>query len=131
MRPVRMSVRSFVGLGWSCIPQQTVWARRSFFELVGPFDATYRAVGDYDWYVRAMQRSAPLILRDTLGRFRLHDAQISSNVSRMQEESREVQRRYGFTRMGDLVAGKALSLRLNVSNIPWLIAKKTGRISFG
>lgn len=131
MRPVSMSVRSFVGLGWSCIPQQTVWARRSFFDHVGPFDATYRAVGDYDWYVRAMQRSAPLILRDTLGRFRLHDAQISANVSRMQEESRELQRRYGFTGMGDLVAGKALSLRLNARNIPWLIAKKTGRISFG
>ena len=131
MRPVRMSARSFVGLGWSCVPQQTVWARRAFFDRVGPFDTTYRAVGDYDWYVRAMTLTPPLILRETLGRFRLHDRQISANVAKMQAESREVQRRYGFTHRGDLVAGKLLSLRLNAANPAWLIAKKTGRISFG
>ena len=27
MKPVRLSLRSYLGLGWSCIPQQMVWAR--------------------------------------------------------------------------------------------------------
>src|SRR5581483_5124636 len=50
MTPVDLTLRSYLGLGWSCIPQQTVWARRAFFERVGPFDISYRNCGDYDWY---------------------------------------------------------------------------------
>jgi hypothetical protein len=41
MKPVTMSVRSYVGMGWSCIPQQTVWFRRSFLDRVGRFDTSY------------------------------------------------------------------------------------------
>ena len=56
MTPVRLSLRAFAGIGWSCIPQQTVWVRRSFYDRVGPFDAAgYRNCGDYDWYVRVLR----------------------------------------------------------------------------
>ena len=130
MTPVHLSLRSYTGLGWSCIPQQTVWARRSFYDRVGAFDTTYRNCGDYDWYARALRLQHPLILRKTLGRFRLHPEQISLDPTKMRRESRMVQERYGRLNLAGVVRGKILSLRLNAANPRWLLAKKAGRISF-
>ena len=130
MTPVRLSLRSYLGLGWSCIPQQTVWARRSFYDLVGPFDIAYKNCGDYDWYARALSLQHPHILKETIGRFRLHPGQISLDPEKMARESRMVQERHGRRDALGFVRGKILSLRLNAANPKWLIAKKTGRISF-
>lgn len=130
MKPVRLSLHSYLGLGWSCIPQQTVWARRSFYDRVGPFDIDYKNCGDYDWYARAMLLEHPKILDATIGRFRLHPGQISLDPTKMQSESRMVQERHGKPGRSAFVAGKLLSLRLNAANPRWLVAKKTGRISF-
>jgi glycosyltransferase involved in cell wall biosynthesis len=130
MQPVRLTLRSYVGLGWSCIPQQTVWVRRSFWERVGPFDVAYRNCGDYDWYARALRVEHPLILHETLGRFRLHASQLSLDAEAMRRESRAVQERNGGRGPMGFMYGKMLSLRLNVRNPAWLIAKKRGRIRF-
>lgn len=130
MQPVRLSLRSYAGLGWSCIPQQTVWARRSFWERVGPFDVGYKNCGDYDWYARALRLGHPLILRETLGRFRLHPAQLSLDAEKMDRESRMVQEKNGATDRMSFIYGKVLSLRLNARNPAWLVAKKRGRIKF-
>lgn len=130
MTPVRMSVRSYAGIGWSPIPQQTVWARRTFFDEVGPFDTGFKNTGDYDWYARALERARPLILKETLGRFRLHGAQLSFDPEKMARESRMVQDRHGGRGGLAYLYGKMLSLRLNASNPGWLVAKKTGRIRF-
>lgn len=130
MKPVRLSVRSYVGIGWSCIPQQTVWFRRSFFERVGPFNTAYKNCADYEWYVRALRLRHPLILDDVLGRFRLHGAQLSFNPEVMARESRMVQEQNDGVGLVPYLSGKVLSLRLNASNPRWLVAKKTGRIRF-
>lgn len=130
MTPVHLSLRSYLGLGWSCIPQQTVWARRSFYDRVGPFDIDYKNCGDYDWYARALRLEHPLILKETIGRFRLHPGQISLDPEKMAAESRMVRERHGQPGDSAFVQGKILSLRLNAANPGWLLAKKTGRISF-
>jgi glycosyltransferase involved in cell wall biosynthesis len=130
MTPVRLSLRSYLGLGWSCIPQQTVWARRTFYDLVGSYDIDYKNCGDYDWYARAVRLEHPRILRKTIGRFRLHPGQISLDPEKMARESRMVQERHGRRDAIGFARGKILSLRLNAANPKWLIAKKTGRISF-
>ncbi len=130
MQPVRLSLASYTGIGWSPIPQQTVWTRREFYDLVGPFDIDYRNCGDYDWYARALRLQHPLILHDVIGRFRLHPAQISLDPSKMQRESRMVQERYGGTGLLRWAQGRVLSLRLNARNPGWLVAKKRGRITF-
>jgi len=130
MQPVRLTLRSYVGLGWSCIPQQTVWVRKSFWERVGPFDMDYKNCGDYDWYARALHVQPPLILQETLGRFRLHPAQLSLDAEKMERESRMVQDRNGGRDGVGFVYGKMLSLRLNARNPAWLVAKKRGKISF-
>jgi glycosyltransferase involved in cell wall biosynthesis len=130
MRPVAPSLRAYLGIGWSPIPQQTVWVRRSFLERVGPYDDTYRNCGDYDWYARALKLAPPLVLPRVLGRFRLHPGQISLDPERMRQESRRVRVAHGGEGLVPYLLGRALSLRLNARNPSWLLAKKTGRISF-
>jgi glycosyltransferase involved in cell wall biosynthesis len=130
MRPVPFSLRSYLGLGWSCVPQETVWMRRDLFEEVGPFDTTFRNTGDYDMYARCRRVAEPLILPRTLGRFRLHGAQLSFDPEVMARESRRVQEKNGTVDRLGWVRGKLLSLRLNARNPRWLYAKKSGRIRF-
>ncbi len=130
LRPVSLSIRSYVGLGWSCIPQQTVWCRHEFFQRVGPFDATYRNCGDYEWYVRALRLSPVHMMRQTLGRFRLHPAQISLDTENLERESRLIQERNGGGSFSSYAWGRLLSLRLNARNPNFFIGKKTGRLKF-
>lgn len=130
MQPRPLSLRSYLGIGWSPIPQQTVWARRWFYDRVGPFDVDFKNCGDYDWYARALKLQHPLILHQVLGMFRLHPGQISLDASKMQRESRMVLERHGVPGPLTWALGRALSLRLNLSNPAWLVAKKRGRIKF-
>jgi glycosyltransferase involved in cell wall biosynthesis len=130
MTPVRFGLRSYVGLGWSCVPQQTVWMRRSFYDQVGPFDTTFKNCGDYDWYARAFKLSPPLFMQETLGRFRQHGANLSWDPEPMMRESRMVQQRYGGLGVVSYLMGKSLSLRLNARNPQWFYAKKSGRLKF-
>jgi glycosyltransferase involved in cell wall biosynthesis len=130
MMPVPLTLRSFTGIGWSCIPQQTVWARRAFYDDVGSFDTAYKNCGDYDWYARALRKQHPLMLEATLGRFRLHGSQLSHDTEAMDRESRMVQARHGGDDFRAFVAGKALSLRVNARNPRFFLAKKTGRIKW-
>jgi len=128
--PVPMTLRSYAGIGWSCVPQQTVWVRRSFYERVGPYDTVFKNCADYDWYARAMRLSPPLILPQVIGRFRLHESNLSYDAGKMESESRQIQERYGGTGAAAYLQGKLLSLRLNARNPSWLVAKKTGKITF-
>ena len=128
--PVPMTLRAYAGIGWSCVPQQTVWVRHSFYERVGPYDTVFKNCADYDWYARAMRLSPPLILPEVIGRFRLHESNLSYDAEKMERESRMIQERYGGTGPAAYVQGKLLSLRLNARNPAWLVAKKTGRITF-
>ncbi len=130
LAPIAPSLRAFLGIGWSPIPQQTVWARRSFYDRVGPFDIGYRNCGDYDWYARALKLAKPLVLPEVLGRFRLHEGQISLNLEKMERESRMVRERHGGAGTDAYLLGRLLSLRLNARNPDWFMAKRTGRISF-
>jgi len=130
MQPVPFSVRQYLGLGWSCVPQETVWMRQAFMQELLPFDTSFRNAGDYDMYVRARKRAAPLILDRVTGRFRLHGDQLSFDPDVMFRESRRVQEKNGRVDRLGWVAGRYLSLRLNLRNLPWLYAKKTGKIRY-
>ena len=130
MTPVSFGSRSYIGLGWSCVNQESAWMRRSFFDRVGPYDIKFRNCGDYDWFARAIRLARPLVLKEVLGRFRLHGDQLSFDSERMAMESRRVQEKNGQRDLIGFVMGKVLSLRLNASNSRWLVAKKTGRIRY-
>jgi glycosyltransferase involved in cell wall biosynthesis len=130
MTPVPFTLREYVGLGWSCVPQETVWMRRAFWDRVGPFDTSFRNTGDYDMYARCRAAAEPLILPDVLGHFRLHGNQLSFKPEVMARESRRVQERNGTVDRTGWLLGRYLSLRLNARNPRWLVAKKTGKIRF-
>lgn len=131
MRMVRVSRIGLVGLGWCPIHSMTVWVRRAFFERVGGFDPSFRQAGDYDWYARAMAIEPPLVIDQTLASFRLHGQNLSKDLSGMAAESARVQDRYGGRSLRAKAAGKLLSLRLNLRNPTWFLAKKRGRLHQG
>lgn len=130
MQPVAFSLREYIGLGWSCVPQETVWMRKAFMDRLLPFDTSFRNTGDYDMYVRARKLAAPLILDRVTGRFRLHGEQLSFDPEVMARESRRVQEKNGCVDRLGWLAGRFLSLRLNLRNLAWLFAKKTGKIRY-
>ena len=104
--------------------------RRRLLDRLGPFDTSFRNTGDYDMYARARSVAEPLILRETLGRFRLHGDQLSFEPDVMARESRRVQEKNGTVDRKGWLLGRLLSLRLNLRNPAWLMAKKAGRIRF-
>lgn len=130
MAPVETTVRQLAGLGWCPIPSVTTWARMSFAREIGDFDTSFRNCADYDWYMRALRRRPLHVIPHVLGRFRLHGANLSTNLTRMAEESRSIQIRYGGNGALSYALGKWYSLRLNARNPGWLVAKKTGRIDW-
>ncbi len=130
MTPVPFTLKEYLGLGWSCVPQETVWMRRSLWDRVGPFDTAFRNTGDYDMYARCRAVARPLMLKDVIGRFRLHGDQLSFNPEVMARESRMVQAKNGTVSRSGWMRGKYLSLRLNARNPRWFYAKRSGRIRF-
>jgi glycosyltransferase involved in cell wall biosynthesis len=76
---------------------ETLVARRSAFELVGPFDTTLKQADDTDWYARAQDlRVTHAVLPDCLVQKRLHTTNTTyrpANAGRLQRELLEVVRR--------------------------------------
>jgi len=130
LQPVPFTLAEYVGMGWSHVPQECTWLRRELFERVGPFDTSFRNTGDYDMFARCRAVAAPLIVSDTLGRFRLHGDQLSYKPDVMARESALVREKSGLSDRWTWIRGRLLSLRVNARNPRFLIAKKTGKISF-
>jgi glycosyltransferase involved in cell wall biosynthesis len=130
LQPVPFTLAEYVGMGWSHVPQECTWLRRELFEKVGPFDTSFRNTGDYDMFARCRAVAAPLIVSDTLGRFRLHGDQLSYKPDVMARESARVREKSGLPVRWAWMRGRLLSLRVNARNPRFLIAKKTGKISF-
>lgn len=130
LQPVAFSLAEYVSMGWSHVPQECTWLRRELFDRVGPFDIRFRNTGDYDMFARCRAVAPPLIVSDTLGRFRLHGDQLSYSPEVMARESAMVRDKNGGADRWTWLRGHFLSLRVNARNPRFLLAKKTGRISF-
>lgn len=130
LQPVAFTLAEYVSMGWSHVPQECTWLRRELFERVGPFDISFRNTGDYDMFARCRSVAPPLIISDTLGRFRLHGDQLSYSPEVMARESARVRDKNGGSDRWTWLRGRYLSLRVNARNPRFLLAKKTGKISF-
>lgn len=130
IRPVPTSVNALANLGWCPFPQQSTWFRRSFFERVGPFDTSFRYAADYDWMARALSIRPPSLIARTLGRFRIHEENLSSNLPALRAEGERVRLMYGKLGSAGKVAGESLRVLINARNPGFLLAKKTGRLRF-
>ena len=130
LQPVAFTLAEYVSMGWSHVPQECTWLRRELFDRVGPFDISFRNTGDYDMFARCRSIARPLIISDTLGRFRLHGDQLSYSPEVMARESARVRDKNGGSDRWTWIRGRYLSLRVNARNPRFLLAKKTGKISF-
>ncbi len=130
LQPVAFTLAEYVSMGWSHVPQECTWLRRELFDQVGPFDISFRNTGDYDMFARCRSVARPLIISDTLGRFRLHGDQLSYSPEVMSRESARVRDKNGGADRWTWIRGRYLSLRVNARNPRFLLAKKTGKISF-
>jgi len=81
----------FCGRQWV---QPEVFFRRSLWEKAGPFNTAYDLAFDFDFWVRCMMAGARLLrLPRPLARFRLHEAQKSTNAAKAASEMREIVRK--------------------------------------
>jgi glycosyltransferase involved in cell wall biosynthesis len=130
LQPVAFRLAEYVSMGWSHVPQECTWLRRELFEQVGPFDISFRNTGDYDMFARCRAVATPLIISETLGRFRLHGDQLSYSPEVMERESARARDKHGGSDRWTWLRGRYLSLRVNARNPRFLLAKKAGKISF-
>jgi hypothetical protein len=74
--------------------QPEVFFRRSLWEKAGPFSLEYDLAFDYAYWVQCMMAGARVLrLERPLARFRLHEAQKSTNAAKAAAEMREIVRK--------------------------------------
>lgn len=129
LAPVRTSAGSFARLGWCCLPIQAIWYRRAFLDRVGPFDADFRFAGDYDWVARALETARPLRTSRVLGRWRIHDQNLSAARDDSMAESERIAGRGPSGPLGS-IGEWSLRVKVNARNPSFLVAKRTGRLNF-
>jgi glycosyltransferase involved in cell wall biosynthesis len=64
------------------VPHQSTFMRRSAFNALGGFDETLRYAMDYDLWLKAAKRGAPIQLFDYLAAFRFHGGSLSTTQAR-------------------------------------------------
>lgn len=75
--------------------QPSTFLRKSFLVQIGTFNEELRYTMDYDYWMRAIQVSAPLILKDKLSAFRIHGNSKGGSQYRQQfAEELKVAKRY-------------------------------------
>ena len=78
------------------ILQQAAFWRRALWEQIGPLDASYHWVFDWDWFVRASQHTSFHYIPHFLGNYRVHaKAKTRSTDIRRREEQARLTRIYG------------------------------------
>jgi glycosyltransferase involved in cell wall biosynthesis len=77
------------------VPQPAVFWRRTFGDRVGLLDTSLYYTMDYDLWLRMAAVAPPLVVNETLARFRHHEASKSGKVNRQQfDEQFAVMKRY-------------------------------------
>jgi len=77
------------------IVQPSTFWHRDIWNLIGPFDINLRYVMDYDFWMRAIRIEPPLILDQTLSRFRIHkSSKGGSQFQKQFDEEIKVLRHY-------------------------------------
>lgn len=133
LRPPRwLSPTRFRALGWNCFPQPSTFFRTEFARNeLGGFDTSYRFVGDWDFFLRALDRGRPIYVSQPLSRFRLHDTNLSRQRTDMRADARPMNEKaeaLGEPRRSLLrFITKA---QINITNPGWAIGKRTGKINY-
>lgn len=80
---------------WQCIPQQSVFIRKSFLAKIGMFDCRYHFVMDLEMWFRVALNGGFAVIDQTLSAFRLaEDTKTVANTHKMYFEEYQAFKRY-------------------------------------
>lgn len=123
---------------WHCIPQQSVFIRRSLLAQIGLFDCRYHFVMDYEMWLRIALKSDFRLVDETLSAFRLaDDTKTVANTHKMYFEEFQAFKRYrrhvSFARSIALTitARKHLSSKLLDMSEHLYLSTTKGRLPLG
>jgi hypothetical protein len=69
-------------LGWSCVPQIATFFHRDFYAEIGGYDDSYMHSGDYELFVRLLQRGESFVpINEPLSAWRMRPTSISAMPS--------------------------------------------------
>ncbi len=93
---------SFLCVGQYAGQMACFW-RKSAYLAIGGIDQNLQYCLDYDLILRLSRRTDPIIIDDTLGCFRLHDAAKTTMILQAVEprETKEIRVRYGYAELSE------------------------------
>ncbi|MDY8108795.1 glycosyltransferase family 2 protein [Fulvimarina sp. 2208YS6-2-32] len=131
--PAWIAPRAYASLGWNPIMHMSTYIRRDLFEELGGFDITYRDAGDYELFMRALEKTPFVRIAKPLTCFRRTGANNSMvNEQRSRLESRAIAKRFGPGFAGERTIWRfAMRALINLRNPGWLAHKtKTAARAF-
>jgi len=128
--PVWLTAPMAASLGWSCIPHPSTYMHRDLFEALGGFNPEFQYAGDYEFFVRALEREPFFRIRQVLSGFRRHGDNTSMRLDDTHlAEIRMVADRFAPRSEWQRVAHRyLLKVWLNGRNPGWSTMKRIDRI---
>lgn len=124
--PRWMTVAAYASLDWSCIPHQSTFMTREFFDQLGGYTTSYSYTGDFQLFARALQVAGFDRIPHSLATYRRHGSNLSmsSSAERLEEHQRTVALFAPASPMLRFVNRLGLRVWLNLASPRWFLLKK-------
>lgn len=125
--PAWMTGPMLASLGWSCVPQIATFFHRDFYAEIGGYDDSYMHSGDYELFVRLLQRGESFVpINELLCAWRMRPTSISSVPSpRRVAENAAIAKQYApASRWQRTLYRYLLKVWLNGTNPRWFAYKR-------
>jgi glycosyltransferase involved in cell wall biosynthesis len=129
--PAWLTAPMLASLSWSCIPTTSTFMHRDLFADLRGFDTTFQYGGDYEFYVRALEREHFQRINQLLSCCYRHGANISTRLDEIYRAETQL--------IADLYAPKTQQRRtayrlllkswLNATNPRWFTMKMAARLT--
>lgn len=124
--PGWMTAPIYASMSWSCIPHQSTFVTRDFFDRLGGYDTSYSYTADLEFFARALQLSAFDRIPASLVGSRRHGGNLSmsANTERTEEHERAASGFVPASRVRRTINRQALRAWLNLASPKWFLLKK-------
>ncbi|MGH8908584.1 MAG: glycosyltransferase [Egibacteraceae bacterium] len=125
--PAWMTGPMLASLGWSCVPQTATFFHRDFYADFGGYDDSYMHSGDYELFVRLLDRGDAFVpVKELLTAWRMRPTSISTAPSpRRDAENAAIAARYAPASRGQRTLYRyLLKAWLNGTNPRWFAYKR-------
>jgi glycosyltransferase involved in cell wall biosynthesis len=120
----KFSLKSFVSMGMSTIPQPATFWRNSIHKKIGYFDTALKVCGDFDFYAKAGRSCRLSHIKKSMAKFRIHDTSLllSASEEAIKDEIDIIHKRYlHIGRMHQLLLVFWMKLKIKILNLPLMI----------